>query len=126
MSNLPSHQQVTGAGKPDFLVLVNLIIQIKPDQPRKDVSIGKKKVVRLGPGMMQRKKNCGGRGNSPHIRKERKEELRGRGKGDTLAQRSRESPPPQSCKTESANGDLEGYCSTGLLLAAPGVMDRCK
>eukprot|EP00983_Pelagomonas_calceolata_P039390 1137165-Pelagomonas_calceolata.AAC.1 len=41
-----------------------------------------------------------GRGKSPYINK---------GKGDTLAQRSCESPPPQCCKTESANGDLEGY-----------------
>eukprot|EP00983_Pelagomonas_calceolata_P048636 1141144-Pelagomonas_calceolata.AAC.3 len=31
------------------------------------------------------------------------------GKGDTLAQESRESPPPQSYETENANGDLEGY-----------------
>eukprot|EP00983_Pelagomonas_calceolata_P080603 1155219-Pelagomonas_calceolata.AAC.1 len=38
------------------------------------------------------------------------------GKGDTIAQKSRESPPPppspplsQSYRTESANGDLKGY-----------------
>eukprot|EP00983_Pelagomonas_calceolata_P067944 1149689-Pelagomonas_calceolata.AAC.1 len=31
-----------------------------------------------------------------------------RKKGDTLAQKSRESPPPQSTKLKSAHGDLEG------------------
>eukprot|EP00983_Pelagomonas_calceolata_P000004 175-Pelagomonas_calceolata.AAC.1 len=31
------------------------------------------------------------------------------GKGDTLAQKCRESPPPQSYETESANGDLKGF-----------------
>eukprot|EP00983_Pelagomonas_calceolata_P086919 1156856-Pelagomonas_calceolata.AAC.2 len=31
------------------------------------------------------------------------------GKGNTLAQKSRESPPPQCYKTQNANGDLEGY-----------------
>eukprot|EP00983_Pelagomonas_calceolata_P074831 1152719-Pelagomonas_calceolata.AAC.1 len=41
-----------------------------------------------------------GRGNSPYINL---------GKGDTLAQKSRESPPPRSYKTENTNGDLEGY-----------------
>eukprot|EP00983_Pelagomonas_calceolata_P029225 916119-Pelagomonas_calceolata.AAC.5 len=37
-----------------------------------------------------------------------------RGKGYTLAQKSCESPPPQSYKTENPNGDLEG------LMEAPG------
>eukprot|EP00983_Pelagomonas_calceolata_P080913 1155345-Pelagomonas_calceolata.AAC.1 len=32
-----------------------------------------------------------------------------RGKGDTLAQKSRVSPPPQSYKEKKANVDLEGY-----------------
>eukprot|EP00983_Pelagomonas_calceolata_P086683 1156806-Pelagomonas_calceolata.AAC.1 len=31
------------------------------------------------------------------------------GKGDTLAQKSHESPPPQRYRIRSANGDLEGY-----------------
>eukprot|EP00983_Pelagomonas_calceolata_P037082 1136172-Pelagomonas_calceolata.AAC.3 len=31
------------------------------------------------------------------------------GKGDALAQKSRESPPPQIHKEEKANVDLEGY-----------------
>eukprot|EP00983_Pelagomonas_calceolata_P009129 295838-Pelagomonas_calceolata.AAC.2 len=30
-------------------------------------------------------------------------------KGDTLAHKSRESPPPQGYRPESANRDLEGY-----------------
>eukprot|EP00983_Pelagomonas_calceolata_P058348 1145447-Pelagomonas_calceolata.AAC.7 len=46
------------------------------------------------------KKNYVGRGNSPYINE---------GKGDTLSQKIHETPPPQSCKTESVNGDLEGY-----------------
>eukprot|EP00983_Pelagomonas_calceolata_P061174 1146715-Pelagomonas_calceolata.AAC.1 len=49
---------------------------------------------------MKEKKNYVGRGNSPYINQ---------GKGDTLAQKSRESPPPQSYKEEKANVDLEGY-----------------
>eukprot|EP00983_Pelagomonas_calceolata_P043685 1138996-Pelagomonas_calceolata.AAC.2 len=40
------------------------------------------------------------RGNSPYITK---------GKGNTLAQKSHEPPPPQSYKTKNANGDLEGH-----------------
>eukprot|EP00983_Pelagomonas_calceolata_P049809 1141674-Pelagomonas_calceolata.AAC.6 len=32
-----------------------------------------------------------------------------RGNGDTLAPKSRESPPPQSFRTRSVNGGLEGY-----------------
>eukprot|EP00983_Pelagomonas_calceolata_P119024 1160563-Pelagomonas_calceolata.AAC.1 len=41
-----------------------------------------------------------GSGNSPDINK---------GKGDTLARKSRESPPPHSCEVRNADGDLEGY-----------------
>eukprot|EP00983_Pelagomonas_calceolata_P067674 1149563-Pelagomonas_calceolata.AAC.4 len=50
----------------------------------------------------QKRKNYAGRGNSTYINL---------GKGDTLAQKSCESPSPQSFKTESAHGDLEvcGY-----------------
>eukprot|EP00983_Pelagomonas_calceolata_P054051 1143543-Pelagomonas_calceolata.AAC.1 len=33
----------------------------------------------------------------------------GLGKGDVLAQKSREYPQPQGYGPESANGDLEGY-----------------
>eukprot|EP00983_Pelagomonas_calceolata_P076758 1153555-Pelagomonas_calceolata.AAC.1 len=40
-----------------------------------------------------------GRGNSPYINLKQ---------GETLAQESRESPPPQSLQKENANGDLEG------------------
>eukprot|EP00983_Pelagomonas_calceolata_P034339 1075720-Pelagomonas_calceolata.AAC.1 len=47
----------------------------------------------------KRKENYVGRGNSLYINL---------GKGDAL-EKSRESPPQQSYKTESANGDLEGY-----------------
>eukprot|EP00983_Pelagomonas_calceolata_P006230 206711-Pelagomonas_calceolata.AAC.1 len=36
------------------------------------------------------------------------------GKGDKLAQKSRESPPPRSFKTENATGDLEVTGSTRL------------
>eukprot|EP00983_Pelagomonas_calceolata_P124957 1161164-Pelagomonas_calceolata.AAC.4 len=39
------------------------------------------------------------RGNFPYVNQ---------GKGDTLAQKSHEPPPPQRCKIKSANGDLEG------------------
>eukprot|EP00983_Pelagomonas_calceolata_P089170 1157285-Pelagomonas_calceolata.AAC.5 len=46
----------------------------------------------------KKKKNHVGRGNSPYINK---------GKGDTLTQKSLETPPPQSCKIMSANGNLE-------------------
>eukprot|EP00983_Pelagomonas_calceolata_P008116 263541-Pelagomonas_calceolata.AAC.3 len=48
----------------------------------------------------EREKNYIGRGNSPYMNE---------GKGHTLAQKSCESPPPQSYKTGNANEDLEGY-----------------
>eukprot|EP00983_Pelagomonas_calceolata_P121411 1160798-Pelagomonas_calceolata.AAC.7 len=54
---------------------------------------------RLGEGLEEQKVDLG-RGNSPYINQ---------GKGDTLAQKSHEPPPPQRYKEEKANGDLEGY-----------------
>eukprot|EP00983_Pelagomonas_calceolata_P018246 571689-Pelagomonas_calceolata.AAC.1 len=55
----------------------------------------------------EKKKYYVGRGNYPCINNLLIIPLKG--KGDTLAQRSRDSPPPQSYKPESANGDLEHY-----------------
>eukprot|EP00983_Pelagomonas_calceolata_P004595 149500-Pelagomonas_calceolata.AAC.1 len=51
------------------------------------------------------KNNHLGGGSTPYINQ---------GKGDTLAQKSHESSPPQSCKIKSGNGDLESYGSTRL------------
>eukprot|EP00983_Pelagomonas_calceolata_P010676 345612-Pelagomonas_calceolata.AAC.1 len=57
----------------------------------------------LNPGMGRKekkgKKNYVGRGNSPYINQ---------GKRDTLAQKSRESPPPPRW-IKIIGGDLEGY-----------------
>eukprot|EP00983_Pelagomonas_calceolata_P008023 261402-Pelagomonas_calceolata.AAC.5 len=60
------------------------------------------KVVSHGQDYAQENKRTKhiGRGNSPHIKS---------GKEDALAQKSHESPPPQSCKTEGASRDLDGY-----------------
>eukprot|EP00983_Pelagomonas_calceolata_P085380 1156540-Pelagomonas_calceolata.AAC.2 len=49
---------------------------------------------------IKKKKNYVGREKSPYINEV---------KGDTLAQSSRESPPPQSYKTGNANWELKGY-----------------
>eukprot|EP00983_Pelagomonas_calceolata_P080139 1155016-Pelagomonas_calceolata.AAC.3 len=51
------------------------------------------------------KGNLVGRGNPSYING---------GKGDTLAQESREPPPSQNYKSKSANGDLGGIRSTQL------------
>eukprot|EP00983_Pelagomonas_calceolata_P010489 340054-Pelagomonas_calceolata.AAC.1 len=52
-------------------------------------------------GLTERKekKNYVGRENSRYINQ---------GKGDTLTPQSRESPPPQSSKTNRVNGGLDG------------------
>eukprot|EP00983_Pelagomonas_calceolata_P042040 1138316-Pelagomonas_calceolata.AAC.1 len=50
------------------------------------------------PNPLKEKEDFGGRGNSPNINSE---------KGDTLAQKGRDSPPPQSYKTGRASGDVE-------------------
>eukprot|EP00983_Pelagomonas_calceolata_P053207 1143202-Pelagomonas_calceolata.AAC.13 len=51
------------------------------------------------PMKRKQKKNYIGRESSPYINL---------GKGDTLAQTSRDPPPPQGYRTENAIGDLEG------------------
>eukprot|EP00983_Pelagomonas_calceolata_P023458 738992-Pelagomonas_calceolata.AAC.1 len=54
------------------------------------------------------KKNYVGRRKSPYNEGKGDTVAHWLRKGDTLAQKSRESPPPQSYKTDLANGDLEG------------------
>eukprot|EP00983_Pelagomonas_calceolata_P079889 1154896-Pelagomonas_calceolata.AAC.2 len=47
------------------------------------------------------------------------------GNRDTLTQKSRESPPPQSYKYENANGDLEGYWTYKLNLFCKQTVETC-